>query len=258
MVDRSSAHQCRSHRQSSPRCVCLRVYLDKSRRCRCCCKSMLPSATRYLLIVSASRCGIPYRFPSLVQKHIRNVGIKDHGRIPRSHCHHLVRCTDVSHPPFGPAPKRPRPLNGSSFYASQLLSVSFGAMFGRSWIDLENSLPLSAKVSTKIMICYFIMWLIQVPFAFIQSVLLASHIGDRRLIRSPSAAKHIFTVKSIFLPVSAFAFIGGLVHLAGGSLDLTIVNPVVPASNAAFSWAFLQGLNAIFGVSSPLVTDGGR
>lgn len=57
-----------------------------------------------------------------------------------------------------------------SFYAAQLLSVSFGAMFGDAWINLENQLPLSAKVSTKIMICYFIMWLIQVPFAFIQSV----------------------------------------------------------------------------------------
>lgn len=53
----------------------------------------------------------------------------------------------------------------------------------------------------------------------------------------------------MFLPISAFAFIGGLVNLAGGSLDLTIVNPVKPASGAAFSWAFLQGLNAIFGVS---------
>jgi hypothetical protein len=50
--------------------------------------------------------------------------------------------------------------------------------------------------------------------------------------------------------VSAFAFIGGLVNLAGGSLDLNIINPAKPASNAAFSWAFLQGLNAIFGVSS--------
>lgn len=56
------------------------------------------------------------------------------------------------------------------FYAAQLLSVSFGAIFGSAWINLENQLPLSAKVSTKIMICYFIMWLIQVPFAFIQSV----------------------------------------------------------------------------------------
>lgn len=97
------------------------------------------------------------------------------------------------------------------------------------------------------------MWLIQVPFAFIQSVLLACHVDVTELILSPSAARHIFTVKSIFLPVSAFAFIGGLVHLAGGSLDLTIVNPVKPASNAAFSWAFLQGLNAIFGVSNLLV-----
>jgi NCS1 family nucleobase:cation symporter-1 len=133
-------------------------------------------------------------------------------------------------------------------------------MFGNSWINLENTLPLSAKVSTKIMICYFIMWLIQVPFAFIQSVQLHVFLNSQHDVRwvirivtdgkySPSAAKHIFTVKSIFLPVSAFAFIGGLVHLAGGSLDLTLVNPVKPASNAAFSWAFLQGLNAIFGVS---------
>jgi len=126
-----------------------------------------------------------------------------------------------------------------TFYAAQLLSVSFGAIFGNAWINLPNSLPTSANVSTKIMICYFIMCLIQVPFAFIH----------------PSAAKHIFTVKSVFLPVSAFAFIGGLVRLAGGSLDLTVVDPVRPASGEAFSWAFLTGLNAIFGTISPMLVN---
>jgi hypothetical protein len=35
----------------------------------------------FALIVSASGCGISYRFPSLVQKYVRNVGIKDHGRV---------------------------------------------------------------------------------------------------------------------------------------------------------------------------------
>jgi hypothetical protein len=51
----------------------------------------------FSLIIVASGCGISYRFPSLVQKYVRNVGIKDHGRVQGSHCDHLVRCTNVSH-----------------------------------------------------------------------------------------------------------------------------------------------------------------
>jgi cytosine/uracil/thiamine/allantoin permease len=35
----------------------------------------------FSLIIAASGCGIPYRFPSLVQKYVRNVGIKNHGRV---------------------------------------------------------------------------------------------------------------------------------------------------------------------------------
>ncbi|OCF39390.1 hypothetical protein I317_06818 [Kwoniella heveanensis CBS 569] len=126
-----------------------------------------------------------------------------------------------------------------TYYGAQLLSVAFGAIFGKSWINLANHLPASSHTSTKIMICYFIMWLVQCPFAFIH----------------PSAAKHIFTVKSLFLPISALAFIGGLVHLAGGSLDFTLVNPAKPAKGAAFSWAFLTGLNAIFGTISPMLIN---
>lgn len=48
------------------------------------------------LIVAASRCGLPHRVPSMVQKYVRNVGIQDHGRIQGSHRDHLVRGTNVS------------------------------------------------------------------------------------------------------------------------------------------------------------------
>jgi hypothetical protein len=49
------------------------------------------------LIDAAGGCSIPYRFSSLVQKYVRNVGIKDHGRVQGSHRDHLVCCTNVSH-----------------------------------------------------------------------------------------------------------------------------------------------------------------
>lgn len=41
-------------------------------------------------------------------------------------------------------------------------------MFGNSWINLPNALPASSHTTTKLMICYFVMWLVQVPFTFIQ------------------------------------------------------------------------------------------
>ncbi|WVR06702.1 hypothetical protein IAU60_003734 [Kwoniella sp. DSM 27419] len=126
-----------------------------------------------------------------------------------------------------------------TFYGAQLLSVAFGAIFGNGWINMPNHLPASAHITTKIMVSYFIMWLVQVPFAFIH----------------PSTAKHVFTVKSLFLPISAFAFIGGLVHLAGGSIDFSLANPAKPAKGPALSWAMLTGLNAIFGTISPMLIN---
>jgi len=80
----------------------------------------------FSLIDAASGCGISYRFPSLVPKYIRNVGVKDNGRLQRSHCDHLVCCTNVSLGSITCAPRRPWPLN-------EIQLLRFAVVIGLVW-----------------------------------------------------------------------------------------------------------------------------
>ncbi|EIW67353.1 hypothetical protein TREMEDRAFT_33665 [Tremella mesenterica DSM 1558] len=125
-----------------------------------------------------------------------------------------------------------------SFYGASLLNVGFRAVFGHGWVHLHNGLPASAHTTTQFMVVYFIFWLVQLPFVFVH----------------PSTARHIFTIKSFILPVSAFAFLGGVVHLAGGTLDFKLIQKS-QAHGTKLSWALLQGLNAIFGTISPMLIN---
>lgn len=170
MVDRRRARQCRLDRQSSPCRLRPRMRAYQSRRCGRCCETALvqmtvPSNAAMLTAlsglapctISVSQLGVGQRTacgarrswsPSVVS--LLSSGMR-YRRKPLPPWRDIA-AADRSH----------------SFYAAQLLSVSFGAIFGSAWINLPNGLPQSAGVSTKIMVTYFIMWLIQVPFAFIQ------------------------------------------------------------------------------------------
>lgn len=56
----------------------------------------------------------------------------------------------------------------------------FRAIFGNGYYNIPNTLPKSAQTTSRFMFIYFLFWLIQCPFVLIH----------------PSAARHIFTVKS--------------------------------------------------------------
>ena len=125
-----------------------------------------------------------------------------------------------------------------SFYGASLLDQGFRAMFGDGWVNIPNQLPASSGTTTRFMIVYFIFWAVQMPFVLVH----------------PSTARHIFTIKSFILPISAFAFIGGVVRLAGGSINFDLIQkPSV--SGASLSWALLTGLNAVFGTISPMLIN---
>ena len=51
-----------------------------------------------------------------------------------------------------------------SYYAAQLLSVCFRCVFGSSWTSFKNTLPVSAHVAGPILLCFFLVWLIELPF----------------------------------------------------------------------------------------------
>lgn len=65
-----------------------------------------------------------------------------------------------------------------TYSGANLISVCLLCMFGHKWRDLRNTLPLSADITTKQLICFFIAWLAQVPFVRNWSDLPAAESGD--------------------------------------------------------------------------------
>lgn len=50
-----------------------------------------------------------------------------------------------------------------TFYGANLLSTCLRCIFGSSWEGMENTLPVSAHVTSKTLLCFFLVWLIQFP-----------------------------------------------------------------------------------------------
>jgi NCS1 family nucleobase:cation symporter-1 len=51
-----------------------------------------------------------------------------------------------------------------TFYAGNLLSVMLRCIFGSSWDNFGNALPVSANVTSKQLLTFFMAWLLEFPF----------------------------------------------------------------------------------------------
>lgn len=51
-----------------------------------------------------------------------------------------------------------------SYYGANLLAVCFRCIFGHNWTDFKNTLPTSAHVAGPILLCFFLVWLMELPF----------------------------------------------------------------------------------------------
>lgn len=51
-----------------------------------------------------------------------------------------------------------------SFYGANLVSLCFRCIFGDAWHSWPNSLPASASVTSKQLLGFFLVWLIEFPF----------------------------------------------------------------------------------------------
>ena len=51
-----------------------------------------------------------------------------------------------------------------SYYCANLLSVCFRCIFGDLWTRFGNSLPVSANVTSPLLLCFFLVWLMELPF----------------------------------------------------------------------------------------------
>ncbi|KAK6001431.1 hypothetical protein QM012_002762 [Aureobasidium pullulans] len=128
-----------------------------------------------------------------------------------------------------------------TFYAGNVLSVMFRCVFGSAWNNLDNTLPLSANVSSKQLLAFFIAWLIQFPFMWVH----------------PKNIHYIFTVKGITMPVAAFALFGCAMSMGDGLGDMDIASKAGELSSSVMplGWSIMSGINTIFGGLSPMLVN---
>lgn len=114
-------------------------------------------------------------------------------------------------------------------------------MIGSPWINWENTLPASAAVTSKQILCFFIVWLIQAPLVFVH----------------PNKIHWLFTVKGVILPVATFGLFGWCMANGTGISSLELANEANAATRAAvpLGWAIMTGINVILGTLSPMLVN---
>ncbi|KAL4904097.1 hypothetical protein BDW74DRAFT_185766 [Aspergillus multicolor] len=127
-----------------------------------------------------------------------------------------------------------------SMYGANLLSVMLRCMFGHRWTNFANSLPASADVTSQQFLCFFIVWLAELPFCFVH----------------PTKIHLLFSIKGIVMPFVTFGLFGwciangagmGSIHLASASGSAS------PGTN--LGWAVMDGINVIMGSLSPMLVN---
>ncbi|KAH7034603.1 NCS1 nucleoside transporter [Microdochium trichocladiopsis] len=128
-----------------------------------------------------------------------------------------------------------------SFYGANLVSLCFRCIFGDSWKNWPNTLPASANVTSKQLLGFFLMWLIEFPFMFVH----------------PSKIQLLFTIKGFTMPAAAFGLFGWCMAYGTGlsSLDLANAGGVKAAGARAIGWNIMSGINVILGTLSPMVIN---
>lgn len=112
-----------------------------------------------------------------------------------------------------------------------------------SFKTLPDQLPESSDTSTQLMICFFIYFVVVMPFFFVPMCHL----------------KHFFTLKSIVTPIVGFGIMGWCIQAVKnkGMYDELWSDDTATATGSKKSWLFLSGLYsnigtwATMGVNSP-------
>ncbi|KZL77821.1 allantoin transporter, partial [Colletotrichum tofieldiae] len=125
-----------------------------------------------------------------------------------------------------------------SFYGGMLASVALRAIFGSRWENIPNLLPLSAGITSKNLLAFFIFWFIQFPVMFIH----------------PTILRHLFVVKSVATTAGLFGVLGWAVHMNGGNLGNFDFGRE-SLSGDALVWPMIQAINSVMAALCPILVN---
>ncbi|GAB7359104.1 hypothetical protein MBLNU230_g5175t1 [Neophaeotheca triangularis] len=128
-----------------------------------------------------------------------------------------------------------------TFYAANLMSVCLRCVFGHNWENFPNSLPASANVTSGQLLCFFMIWLLELPFMFVH----------------PTKIHHLFTVKGFIMPVTVFGLFGWCMANGTGLQTIDNTNEAAEPASAAMPLGFsiMSGINVIMGTLSPMLVN---
>ncbi|KAF1998712.1 NCS1 nucleoside transporter [Amniculicola lignicola CBS 123094] len=128
-----------------------------------------------------------------------------------------------------------------SYYGANLISVCLRCMFGYKWQNWENQLPLSADVTSKQLLCFFLVWMMEVPLCFVH----------------PSRIHYLFSIKGIIMPFATFGFFGWCMANGTGlsTIDAQSAAGAKVAAVTTTGWAIMNGINVIMGTLSPMLVN---
>ncbi|KAF9889716.1 hypothetical protein FE257_007022 [Aspergillus nanangensis] len=128
-----------------------------------------------------------------------------------------------------------------TFYGANLLSIMFRCMFGYKWSNFANTIPVSANVTSPQLLCFFLVWLMELPFCFIH----------------PTKIHWLFTAKGIIMPLVTFGLFGWCMAYGTGIRSIALASP--PSQSATppvpLGWAVMDGINVIMGSLSPMLIN---
>ncbi|KAL4792647.1 permease for cytosine/purines, uracil, thiamine, allantoin-domain-containing protein, partial [Aspergillus venezuelensis] len=126
-----------------------------------------------------------------------------------------------------------------TYYGANLLALMLRCMFGYKWTDLANSLPASADVTSQQLLCFFLVWIMELPFCFVH----------------PSKIHWLFSIKGVVMPFVTFGLFGWCIAHGAGISSLSLANETTSTSDSNLGWAVMDGINVIMGSLSPMLVN---
>ncbi|KAF5591189.1 uracil permease [Fusarium pseudoanthophilum] len=128
-----------------------------------------------------------------------------------------------------------------TFYGGSILSVMLRCIFGSSWQNFTNTLSENADISSKVLLAFFLVWLMQFPFMWVH----------------PRNIHYVFTVKGFTMPIAAFAIFGWCMANGGGlnGMNTASKEAEAAASTTPLGWSIMSGINVIMGGLSPMLVN---
>ncbi|KAJ4992384.1 hypothetical protein SVAN01_02093 [Stagonosporopsis vannaccii] len=126
-----------------------------------------------------------------------------------------------------------------TYYGARMTSVFMRAIFGNGYNNIPNRLPVSAGITSRDLLSFFLFWIVQMPIMFIH----------------PKVLRHLFIVKAVYTTIALFGVLGWVISANGGNLEFSYTTKQIQLSGSALIWPMIQAINAVMGALAPVMIN---